>query len=470
MVDSWCHVWNIDLATGEMASHTTWNPGGANERHYGFTRLIDVDGDGKPDFVNLALTKHIDVLRNEGGRLVHAWTHAWPDTVTTEARSLRWPGEPVVDLDGDGRPEVVAALFDGQADRALAPDGLDAATGGRKGEALDVVPLGDLRLRGREGRVGLALRPEPLAPGRSRRNPTRSCRSGAASSRRSGRRPGPVPAGVQGHGQRRPGPGGDGRDVEGDGRPEFFTTGTRATDRPQAWGLDADGKVVAKPGRPQAPPARPLPPGIPNRQGTMVPYLLAADLDADGRNELLLYDNATITALKLDGGTLRVVESIPSTEIPVVADLLGDGTPCLLTAGRGAGRRPLGAGPHARQADALAVRLPGQRGVRAVQPAPPLPRRRPLHRAARGWTCSPTAPSPAARTYVLDGRTGTPVWEKTELPEIGRHFQAFGGRASAHDYDGDGADDVLFLNPDFYCIADGRTGGSWSGRWRSPGW
>jgi hypothetical protein len=36
-----------------------------------------------------------------------------------------------------------------------------------------------------------------------------------------------------------------------------------------------------------------------------------------------------------------------------------------------------------------------------------------------------------------------------------RHFQAFGGRSSAHDYDGD---DVLFLNADYYCVTGGRTG------------
>ncbi|HEY2429034.1 MAG TPA: VCBS repeat-containing protein, partial [Acidimicrobiales bacterium] len=151
VVGSWCHVWNLDLATGEVASHTTWDPGGANQRHYGFTRLTDVDGDGRPDFVNLALTKHIDVLRNEGGKLVHAWTHAWPDTVTTEARSLRWPGEPVVDLDGDGALEVVAALFDTRADRRWHLKVYHAATGGPGGEALDVVPLATIPLWGNEG-------------------------------------------------------------------------------------------------------------------------------------------------------------------------------------------------------------------------------------------------------------------------------------------------------------------------------
>ena len=211
VVDSWCHVWNIDLATGELASHTTWNPGGANERHYGFTRLIDVDGDGDLDFVNLALTKHIDVLRNDGGKLVHSWTHAWPDPVTTEARSLRWPGEPVVDLDGDGKPEVVAALFDGLADRRWHLKVYEAATGAPKGEGARRGAAGDLPLVGQGGRLGPAVCPQPFPPGR-----LPGVLRGAAAAGRQVRDAlvvsrVPVPPGGPGTGQRRPGAGGDDR-------------------------------------------------------------------------------------------------------------------------------------------------------------------------------------------------------------------------------------------------------------------
>ena len=141
IVSSWCHVWNIDLASGELVSHTTWNPDGANHRHYGFNRLVDVDRDGRLDFVNLSLTKHIDVLRNKDGKLVHSWTHAWPDPITTETRSLRWPGDPVVDLDGDGKLEIVAAVFDGQTDKRWHLGIWDAATGQSKTQGLDIIPV-----------------------------------------------------------------------------------------------------------------------------------------------------------------------------------------------------------------------------------------------------------------------------------------------------------------------------------------
>ncbi len=457
VVDSWCHVWNIDLATGELVSHTTWDPGGANERHYGFTRLIDVDGDGRLDFVNLALTKHIDLLRNDGEKLVHSWTHAWPDPVTTEARSLRWPGEPVVDLDGDGRPEVVAAVFDGLADRRWHLKVYEAATGAPRGEALDVVPLATLPLWGKDGGSALlcarsralqAEPPESYEAIRLRGSQLETLWSSPES--RLLLEPRASANGDQAQAATI-------ADVDGDGRPEFFTTRREGPGRPQAWGLGADGKVVAKPGRPSAPPARPLPPGIPNRHGTTVPYLLAADLDADGRNELLLYDNSTITVLELDGGTLRVVETIPSTEVPIVADLLGDGRPSLLTAGRGKdGNLWVQArGPEKQTLWRFVFPGSGACGQYSQRPHYLAVGRFTGH---KGLDVFAYSTKPAARTDLLDGRTGKPVWEKTELPEIERHFQAFGGRASAHDHDGDGADDVLFLNPDYYCVAEGRSG------------
>jgi outer membrane protein assembly factor BamB len=44
------------------------------------------------------------------------------------------------------------------------------------------------------------------------------------------------------------------------------------------------------------------------------------------------------------------------------------------------------------------------------------------------------------------------------MPAIERHYQPLGGRVSVWDFNHDGADDVLFCNPDFYCVADGTSG------------
>ena len=46
-----------------------------------------------------------------------------------------------MDLDGDGRPEIVAGPFDGRTGRRRHLLLFDAATGATKGEALDMVPL-----------------------------------------------------------------------------------------------------------------------------------------------------------------------------------------------------------------------------------------------------------------------------------------------------------------------------------------
>src|SRR6185436_8208755 len=135
--------------------HTTWDPQGANQRHYGWNEIIDVDGDGQLDFINISLTKHVDVLRNVAGKLALAWTHAWPDPVTTEARSLRPPSDPVADLDGDGQMELTAALFDGLTDKRWHLFIWDAVTGVQKVEMPDLIAIASVPIWGPEGGRGL---------------------------------------------------------------------------------------------------------------------------------------------------------------------------------------------------------------------------------------------------------------------------------------------------------------------------
>jgi hypothetical protein len=481
VVSSWCHGWNIDLASGGLVSHTAWDPGGANQRHYGFNRLVDLNGDGRLDSVNLALTKHIDVLRNEGGRLVHSWTHAWPDAVTTEARSLRWPGEPVVDLDGDGRPEIVASVFDGLTDKRWHLGIWDAATGETRHQGLDLVPVETAAL-GPSG-SGVAIfchRSRTINAEPPEAYEVWQYRDGTPSRIWSSPDAGflLVPGGSA-SGDRAMAA--TTADVDHDESPEFLTVGKGADANPRAWGFDWDRAIVAKPGLPSMPKSRPLPPGIPALQGTVVPFLLAADLDADGRNEILLYDNIRITVLGFDSGKLAVRETIPSTQIPVVCDLTGDGKLCLLTAGRG---RDGNLWIEARGPD----RAPLWRFVFPESSACGQYSQRPHYftvghfTAARHLDVFSYSTKPEARTYVLDGRTGKPVWERREIPGIERHLQAFGGRASVWDFNRDGADDVIFCNPNYYCIADGRTGNllvgpveiaglvRWWAAYSSPAW
>ncbi|PWU07981.1 MAG: hypothetical protein C5B50_30440 [Verrucomicrobia bacterium] len=480
VVDSWCHVWNIDLATGAIQSHTTWNPQGANVRQYGWNELVDVDGDGKLDFVNISRTKHVDVLRNVDGKLQFAWARGWPDPVTTEARALVCPSDPVVDLEGKGHKQIICGLFDGVTDKRWHLFILDAASGKETVQLPDLVPLASVPLWGTNGpRALLCARSSLLEY-----EPPESCevwrlRDGKMEKLLSLE-----------HAQfaLEPGVSSDLRafyfnavnvrwavtsDVDSDGRPEFFTSGAPnsvsarpSTETPlapkqssalQAWGLDQHGVIVAKAGKPPQKPSPVLPPKIPPLQGNMVPYLLAADLGGRGRNDILLYDNTKATVLRLEKSQLVPKDEFPSSEIPIICDLPGDGHPCLLTAGRAEdGDLWIQArDPHKKTLWRYSMPHSGACGQYAE---------RPLFFTVGHFTGAKHldvfayAAKPAARTCVLDGLTGKVVWQREELPAIERHFQPLGGRASVWDFNHDGADDVLFCNPDFYCVADGRNG------------
>jgi outer membrane protein assembly factor BamB len=246
-------------------------------------------------------------------------------------------------------------------------------------------------------------------------------------------------------------------DVDGDGRLEFFTSKTGTNGQSQAWGIGAGGELVAKPGKPAAIAPRALPKKIPPLQGTLAPYLLAANLDGRKQNQIILYNNTDATVLHLRSGKLDLVETFPSTEVPVVCDLLCDGKPCLITGGRGRDGNLWVQARDGKKKVLWKFVFPhsGACGQYAERP----------HFFTVGHFSGRTnldvftyAAKPAARTYVLDGRTGNVLWQREDMPAIERHYQPLGGRVSVWDYNKDGADDILFCNPDFYCVANGKSG------------
>jgi outer membrane protein assembly factor BamB len=469
MINSWCHVWNIDLATGKLVNHTTWDTKSASPRQYGWSELIDADGDGHLDYVNVSLTKHVDMLRNVDGRLELAWSHGWMDSVTTEQRALRPMTAPIVDLDGDGKLEVIAGLFDGLGDKRWHLYVWSAAAGEQKAEELDITPLATVSLdaAASKSRVMICARsktvqfdpPDALeawkfADGkltklwehkgaRLRQTPVADNMRLSASD--TAMKVGwPVTP-----------------DVDGDGKSEFITTDVDGG-RERSWGEDASGAIVEKPA--PLPAVTPTQPSLklPDLAGATMPYFLAADVDGDGRNELLLYDNTNVAITNIDGDALRVKEKIPSTEIPIVCDLLGDGKPVMLTAGR------VTSGDlyvRARKADGSQLWeyvFPDSAGCGQYSDRP--------HFFTVGHFTGGKqldvftySMKPQSRGYVLDGRTGQPVFRQNEVPGIERHFNAMGGRASVYDFNKDGKEDMLFINPDFYCVADGSTGNMLAG-------
>ena len=58
-------------------------------------------------------------------------------------------------------------------------------------------------------------------------------------------------------------------------------------------------------------------------------------------------------------------------------------------------------------------------------------------------------------SYVMDGRNGKPLWERSQSVP-GRMFGRY--LMTLYDFDGDGLEDALQTYPDLFCVADGRTG------------
>jgi hypothetical protein len=68
------------------------------------------------------------------------------------------------------------------------------------------------------------------------------------------------------------------------------------------------------------------------------------------------------------------------------------------------------------------------------------------------------AGTPIVRSAAINGRTGELLWDKGECTGIERYWGPSTNLAAAFDYDGDGCEDLVFTNPDYYCISDGKSG------------
>jgi len=68
------------------------------------------------------------------------------------------------------------------------------------------------------------------------------------------------------------------------------------------------------------------------------------------------------------------------------------------------------------------------------------------------------AGTPSVRSAVLDGRTGAIVWERCQVPDAERYWGPSVNLASVYDVDADRKEDLVFTNPDYYCVVSGPTG------------
>jgi len=444
-VETHSRMWVLDALTGAVKQFIQWEVSPANVRSYGLVKFQDLNGDGREDFLCIAnFAQHHEVLLNQGGKLKLAWAHGWDNSVTTSKIATTWPEPPVADVDGDGGLEVIVSMFNAEAEPRWMIRVYDAVTGELKAKVLDYIAADLWDLDG----DGAA---EILA--QESRDPTRATISAAALFKIVGDKPQlmwreqgvrAAPSSPVGKRRRR------------GAQPE---AGMLIARERQTCALSMEGGAVRV--TPYTPP--PAPPGpdfsrIKAPAGQMVPPPLVKDLDRDGKPEIIhtWQGKATIYHWDRKQG-LKAIREFATSGDPALADLDGDGQTEIIVGDAVPAREPI---IRALRADGTVLwesRLPPTNRVG-------LPHGRALYLQVGRFTGKATpdiyalAGTPIVRSVVLDGASGRLVWEKNEFPDIERYWGPTVNLASVYDVDGDGAEDLVFTNPDYYCVASGRTG------------
>ena len=92
--------------------HVGLGDGVLDTRSYGFFGTYDFDRDGRTEFLVMGdFSKHVDVLGFRDGKLSVLWQRAIELDISNPQKVFRVGPQPVADLDGDGRDEILLSLF-----------------------------------------------------------------------------------------------------------------------------------------------------------------------------------------------------------------------------------------------------------------------------------------------------------------------------------------------------------------------
>lgn len=456
VVQTHSRMWFLDVGTGAVKSFAKWDVSPANVRSYGLVTFVDLDQDGREDFLCIAnFAQHHEVLLNRDGEMTPAWHYGWPESVTVGKVVTTWPEPPYADLDGDGRLEIVVSMYNSEDEQAWLVRAYDAVTGQLKYRYPGVIAAQCVDVDG-DGRFEIL--------GDASSDPTRTAFSGARLLKAT---EGALRLIWQDDAARSVGAGGAGRNraasdqPTGKGlEPEANLARVIRENDVYALSTDGSGEVVLKPWDDPQPSA----PGpdfstLPAVQGPPAPTLLAADVTGDGRNELILYQAPRVQTLRLADGVLTPLAEYASSCEPVFADLDGDGVLDMVLCTVDTTSAPVVEALTPAKEDAVLWKTTLPDPDRAGLPQP----RRAYMRAVRfSGRESPDiylwAGAPVVRSVALEGTSGRILWEKGEIPDSERYWGPSVNFASAYDYNGDGREDLVFTNPDYYCVADGATG------------
>lgn len=184
--------------------------------------------------------------------------------------------------------------------------------------------------------------------------------------------------------------------------------------------------------------------------------LLSADVRGDSKREVIRYSGDRVAVYTYEGNLLKEDVQYTSTALPAIADMNGDSQQEIITAVVRATELPTVA---VHQGDEIFWQKALPTADRSGLPQP-----RTAYLRTGDFTGDGTpdvylwAGTPMVRSVVLDGRDGSVVWERGEFPDISRYWGPSVNEAAVYDFNKDGADDLVFTNPDYYCIANGRTG------------
>ena len=435
-VETHSRMWFLDAVTGEMKQFAQWDVSPANVRSYGLVKFVDLNRDGREDFLCIAdFAQHHEVLLNNNGTMEKAWSYGWPESVTTGKVVTTWPEPPDVDVDGDGDLEIIVSMYNSEDDNAWLTRVYDAVTGEMEYRIPGVIAVSTAEVNG-DGAWDIIANASS-DPTMTTLNGARliSCEDGVSMPWTDDEATAIAP------------------DAKGVPR---VTKGGETF----AVALVQDSAFGLQPWIAPPPPERPDFSAVPAIVGQAMPRLLAADVTDDGGNEVILYQDPLARVLSLDGDTLHVRHEFRSSSIPVFTDVNGDGDADLVTTSIGPDHRPI---VEARSLTAETKTLwhtelppPDRKGLPATTRA--------AYARTGRFTGDETpdlyiwAGTPIVRSTVLIGKTGKMVWDKGETPNLERYWGPSVNQASVYDFNGDGKDDLVFTNPDYYCVADGPTG------------
>jgi hypothetical protein len=116
---AWDYVYVLDMASGRVEQKARFTATGASSgRGYGWFGAVDLNGDGRREFVILAdFENNMSVLGwNSSGQLVKLWSHTIESGVVDKKTIHNTGFDPLHDVNGDGVLDIVDSIYNESGD------------------------------------------------------------------------------------------------------------------------------------------------------------------------------------------------------------------------------------------------------------------------------------------------------------------------------------------------------------------